>query len=83
MRHEGRDLAIKVAGQVIVLEQDAVLEDLMPAHDLALGLRVIAGAANVFHFLLIQPLREIHRDVRRTVIEQQPRSMNEGHLIQP
>ena len=58
MRHEGRDLAFEVAGQVIVLKQDAVLEGLMPALDLALGLWVIRGAADVFYFLLIQPLRE-------------------------
>ena len=36
MSHEGRDLAFEIAGQVIVLEQDAVLERLMPALDLAL-----------------------------------------------
>jgi len=63
LRHEGRDLAFEIAGPVIVLKQDAVLERLMPALDLALGLRVIGGAADVFHFLLIQPLREILRDV--------------------
>ena len=63
MSHEGGDLAFEIAGQVIVLEQDAVLERLMPALDLALGLRVIRGPADVFHFLLIQPLREILCDV--------------------
>ena len=63
MSHEGRDLAFEIAGPVIVLEQDAVLERLMPALDLALGLRVIRGAADVFHFLLIQPLCEILCDV--------------------
>ena len=63
LRHEGGDPAFEIAGQVIVLKQDAVLERLMPALDLALGLRVIGGAADVFHFLLIQPLREILRDV--------------------
>ena len=40
VRHEGRDLAFEIAGQVVVLEQDAVLERLMPALDLALGLRM-------------------------------------------
>ena len=34
MRHEGRDLAFEVAGQVVVLKQDAVLERLMPALNL-------------------------------------------------
>ena len=44
-RHEGRDLAFEIAGQVVVLKQDVVLERLMPALDLALGLRVVGGAA--------------------------------------
>jgi hypothetical protein len=57
--HEGGDLALEIGGPVIVLKQDAVLERLVPALDLALCLRVIRGAAEVFHFLLIEPLREI------------------------
>ena len=44
VRHEGRDLGLQVAGQVVVLEQDAVLEREVPALDLALRLRV-AGRA--------------------------------------
>ena len=50
VRHEGGDLAFEIAGQVVVLKQDAVLERLMPALNRALGLRVIGGAADVFHF---------------------------------
>jgi CO/xanthine dehydrogenase Mo-binding subunit len=38
---EGRDLGFEIARQVIVFEQDAVLERLMPALDLALGHRMI------------------------------------------
>ena len=63
VRHEGGDLEFEIAGQVVVLEQDAVLERLMPALDLALGLPVIRGAANALHFLLVQPLGEISCDV--------------------
>ena len=37
---EGRDLAFEIAGQVVMLKQDSVLERLMPALDLALGLRM-------------------------------------------
>src|SRR5271156_120162 len=58
MRHEGGDLTFEIAGQVVVLKQDAVLERLMPALDLALGLRVIRGAADMLHLLAIRPLRE-------------------------
>src|ERR1700692_643962 len=75
MRHEGGDLAFEIAGQVGVLKQDAVLERLMPALDLSLGLRVIRGAADMLHLLAIQPLHEICRDVRRAVIRQQTRSV--------
>jgi len=48
-----------------VLEQDSVLKRLMPALEFALGLRVIGGAADVLHFLLIQPFREILGEVLR------------------
>ena len=37
---EGLDLGFEVTGQEVVLQQDAVLESLVPAFDLALGLRV-------------------------------------------
>ena len=65
---EGGDLAFEIAGQVVVLKQDAVFERLMPAFDLALGLRVIRGAADMLHVLLVQPSREILRDIGRAVI---------------
>ena len=38
MIDEGVDLSLEIAWQVVVLEQDAVLQRLMPALDLALGL---------------------------------------------
>ena len=44
---EARDLGFEITGQVIVLEQNAVLEGLVPALDLALALRMARGAANV------------------------------------
>ena len=44
---EVRDLGFEITGQVIVLEQNAVLERLVPALDLALGLRMARGAANM------------------------------------
>lgn len=37
MLDEGDDLGLDVAGQEVVLKQDAVLEGLAPALDLALG----------------------------------------------
>ena len=39
------DLAFEVTGQEVVFQQDAVLEGLVPALDLALGLGMERGAA--------------------------------------
>ena len=44
---EARDLGFEIIRQVIVLEQNAVLERLVPALDLALGLGMAWGAANM------------------------------------
>ena len=63
MLDEGGDLQFEIAGQVVMFEQDAVLERLMPAFDLALGLRVVGCAPDMLHFLLLQPFREIAGDV--------------------
>ena len=44
---EGIDLSLKVAGQIVVLEQNAVLQRLVPAFDLALGLGMEGSAPDV------------------------------------
>ena len=41
MIDEGADLVFEIARQVVVLQQDPVLQGLVPTFDLALGLRVI------------------------------------------
>ena len=45
---EGLDLAFDVAGQEVVFEENAVLEGLVPAFDLALGLGMEQSAAHVW-----------------------------------
>jgi hypothetical protein len=62
VRHECCDLAFEIAGQAVVLARDAVLERLMPALDLALGLRVI-GRYGRAPFFTCSALREISRNV--------------------
>ena len=52
---EGCDLRFQVAGQIIILQQDAVLEGLVPAFDLTLGLGMIWRPTNVAHALLVKP----------------------------
>src|SRR5271167_1425676 len=52
MLDEGVDLLLEIAGQIIVVEQNAVLQGLMPTLDLSLGLWMIRGAAYVLHVLV-------------------------------
>ena len=60
---ESADLAFKVPRQIIVFQQDAVLQRLMPALDLALSLRVIRRAACVVHSLAFHPSSKITGNV--------------------
>ena len=66
---EGLDLAFEIAGQEVVFEQDAVLEGLVPAFDLALGLRMERCATNMAHLLHFdifgQPLAGRTRNIIR------------------
>ena len=68
MLDEIRDLAFEIAGQVVVLKQDAVLERLMPALDFALGLRMVGRSADMLDVLLVQLIGKIARDIRRAVV---------------
>ena len=49
---EGANAGFEIAWQVVVLEQDAVLQGLVPTLDLALGLRMVRCAADVSHPLV-------------------------------
>ena len=57
MLDKGIDLLPEIAGQVVVFQQDAVLERLVPPLDLALGLGVVWCSTNMIHALVIQPLQ--------------------------
>ena len=48
---EGLDLSFKVAGQEVVLQQDAVFQGLVPAFDLALGLGMAGRTTDMSHGL--------------------------------
>ena len=63
MLDEGRDLAFEIAGEVILLEQNAVLEKLMPALDFDPGLRMVGRSADILDVLLVQPIGQIARDI--------------------
>ena len=65
---EPTDLSFEVAGQIVVFEQDAVFERLMPTLDLALGLRMAGRATHVPHIALVQPFGQLRRDVGRAIV---------------
>ena len=53
---EGLDLGFEIARQIIVLEQDPVLERLMPALDFSLGHWMVRRATDMRHVLAIQAI---------------------------
>ena len=65
MLDEGRDLGFEVLLEEVVFEQDAVLQRLMPAFDLALRLRMTGSAMDLVDLVLLQPFAEIGGDVTR------------------
>ncbi len=60
---EGVDLLLEISGQIVVVKQNAVLQGLMPALDLSLGLRMIRGAAYMLHAFVFEPNGQIVRHV--------------------
>ena len=73
MFDEGFDLAFKIARKEVVLQQDAVLERLMPALDLALGLWMKRCAADMAHTVGVDPFGEFGGNVRGSVVAEQLR----------
>ena len=78
---EGADLPFEIAGQIVVFEQDAVLQGLVPALDLALGLRMIRRSAHVLHALVFEPVGQIACNIRRAIVAEQPRPVRNGDVI--
>jgi hypothetical protein len=81
--NEGPDLAFKIAGQIVVFQQNPVLHGLMPALDLALGLWVERRSTNVIHLVIFQPFGQIARDVTRPVVAQQAWHVPNDGMIAP
>ena len=77
MLDEGPDLVFEIAGQVIVLQQDAVLQRLMPTLDFALGLGMVWCTADVIHALTLEPDCKIAGDVGRAVVAEQTGFVND------
>jgi len=62
MLDESIDLVFQMSRQVIALQQDAVLQGLMPTLDFALGLRMVWRATDMVQTLILQPLGQIVGD---------------------
>jgi len=78
---EGPDLAFKVAGQVVILQQNPVLHGLVPTFDFTLGLWVERRATDMLHVLPFQPCGQITGDVTGAVIAEQTRRVAHNRLI--
>jgi hypothetical protein len=78
---EALDLGLEVARQKVIFQQDAVLEGLVPALDLALGHRMIGRAAYVFDVAGAEPFGQVARDIARTVVRQEPWSIGRLRLL--
>ena len=78
---EGLDLGFEIAWQEVILQQDAVLERLVPAFDLALGLGMAGCTMDVIHVSILKPLRQFASDVARSVVGEQTWPMTHGRAI--
>ena len=74
-------MALRSPRQIVVLQQDAVFQGLMPALDLALGLGMVRCAANVIHALVLEPDSKIAGDVGRAVVAEQPGFVNDLRAV--
>ena len=78
---EGTDRGLELAWQEVVFQQDAVLQGLVPALDLALGLRMVRRAMDVSDALALEPTSEIAGDIGRAVVAEQPRPVDDPRGI--
>ena len=78
---EPADLALEIAGEEVVFQQDAVLEGLVPSFDLALGVGMVRSTTDMIHALVFQPFSQFGSDVTGAIVRQQPWSMMDVHPI--
>ena len=83
MLDEGGDGRLKLTFQIVVFKQDAVLEGLVPALDLALRQGMVRSPAHVIHAVLMDVFGEIPLDVTGAVFAEQPRLVQHGDAVAP
>ena len=81
MFDERLDLGFKVAGQIVILQQDAVFEGLVPTFDLALGLWMERRTANMAHAFSSEEVSQFACDIAGAIIAKQPWLVQYMHLI--
>ena len=79
---ERLDLGFEVAGQEVVFQQDAVLQGLVPALDLALGLGMIRRSAHMFHSAIVELFGQIAGYVAGAIVAEQSRPLRDGDVIE-
>ncbi len=57
------NIVLKIARQIMIIEQDLVFERLMPLLDLSLGLRMIRLTTHMVHAFTLQDVGQIIRHV--------------------
>ena len=72
---KGGDLGFEIAGEEVVFEQNAVLQGLVPALNLALSLGMARCATHVVDFPILKPFRQVAGDVARPVVGKQARPL--------
>ena len=78
---ERLDLAFEIAGQEAIFQQDAVLQGLVPAFDLALGLRMERSASHMAHGSRFDVVRQFAGDVARPIVAEQPWPVMDMSLV--
>ncbi len=75
------DLGFEICREEVVVQQDTVLQGLMPTLDLALCLWVIRRPADMTHVPVLQPFGQVAGYVAGAVVRQQSRFVNDIGLI--
>ena len=78
---ERLDLLLQVTGQEVILQEDAVLQGLVPALNLALCLGMEWSAAYMAHAMRLDPLGQFTSDVAGAIVTEQPWFVQHSGLI--
>ena len=65
---EGADLSSQVIREEVILQQDFILQSLMPSLDFTLGLRMIRRTPDMVHALAFQPFGQFPRDITGPIV---------------